>query len=264
MPNPFDYWVDLMNNLQGMIVLFVAALLLGCPGGGTPADTAGGGADTGGTGGGTRPSGGTMDDGDDGSTMDEDGMLDDANDEFEALVENSADLAYLAEYELTITLGGEEMSYMYTNAIKGSNFMSRTYGTILGTYTDSSVYLLGDKQYTCSVVEGETTCYEFPGGEEPFSTSAEGLPEDMELFKAPGRSVAGVAATCFTSTYENTENELCYSREGVLLYLRSDHEGDVLTLEATRVQVGNVPDSTFDLPAEPTSIEDLWGSYGSN
>lgn len=270
-----------MKYFKGVLVLLVAALLLGCPGGGSDGGAgtgggasgaagggqAGGAGASGGAAGGSGASGGAGAGGSGGAGGSAAG---DASGDFQALVANTANLEYNVQYHIASNYEGESMSYEYSIALKNKNMMMHTYIDYQGEVMDSWSYVLDNKVYGCNNYGGEMVCLTLSEYEEDLSTSltsdVESNPGNYDISNRPSRTVAGITAKCFGLGGPQMQgaSEVCYSPEGVPLYMRvTQPEGEFL-MEATSAQIGNVPDSVFELPVEPTSIEDMWGTgtYG--
>jgi hypothetical protein len=261
-----------MDYFKGILVLMVAALLLGCPGetppatappadggaapgpadgGAVPDDTGGGGAvpdDT--TGGGSAATG-------------------DASDEFESLFANVASVEYKVSYETTISSEGETFTSTSTMTLKGQKMRTDSYVEYAGETSQSSTYILEDGLYICTY-DPQATCMKF-GTSEDYEESETGAladevesnPGDYDIYNRPSRTIAGINAKCFGFSGADLEGdfEVCYSSEGVMLYLHYAFEDNEYTTIATSAQIGSVSDSEFVLPAEPMDLEDIMGDY---
>ena len=83
--------------------------------------------------------------------------------------------------------------------------------------------------------------------------------EDVDLGDTSQRSIAGVDATCFTvesGLADLGEGEVCFSDEGLLLYLRSEYAGASSVFEATSVST-DVTDADFEPPYEIIELPDF-------
>ncbi len=67
-------------------------------------------------------------------------------------------------------------------------------------------------------------------------------------FERSSRTIAGRDASCFASSTEEGDFDICFGDDGLLLGWSFDGEGGASTLEAT--DVGSVPDDAFDPPYE--------------
>jgi len=266
-----------MVYFKGILVLMVAALLLGCPGGGTdtvpttPADNGGAAPDAGDA---VPDAGGAVPDAG-GETPDDDGSgsttVSDSTDDFETLVANSLNLEYKATYETTIISDGETLSSTSTMVLKGEKMRTDTTTEYDGEVMQSSIYLLEDGVYICSF-DPETTCLFFGGSEDYETADSAGStltdqvadsPDNYDIFAKPSRTIAGITAPCFGFAGFDIDGEFetCYSSEGLNLYTHYSYGTDEYTMIATSVQIGSVSDSEFVLPAEPLDLEDLLGDY---
>ncbi len=106
------------------------------------------------------------------------------------------------------------------------------------------------------MVEGETASLD-PLFDIPREI-AEGV-EDVGLVDSSQRTIAGVDATCFTVSSALAglgEGEVCFSDDGLLLYLSSETNGDSSTFEATSVST-DVTDADFEPPYEIFELPDF-------
>lgn len=71
-------------------------------------------------------------------------------------------------------------------------------------------------------------------------------------FEQSSRTIAGRDATCFSSSTEEGDFEICFGDDGLLLAWSFDGEQGSSTLEAT--EVGSVPDDAFDPPYEVQEV----------
>ncbi len=85
----------------------------------------------------------------------------------------------------------------------------------------------------------------------PLRGIAEG-PEHVDLLDRSEREIVGVQGTCFalrSTVAGGGESEMCFSQEGLLLFLRLEEGGRIVTVEATSVST-DVTDQDFELPYE--------------
>ena len=81
--------------------------------------------------------------------------------------------------------------------------------------------------------------------------------EDIEVVGESRRQFAGVDANCFTFTSAVSDlggGEVCFSDEGLLLFLQSEGEGGSSFFEATSVSL-EVTDEDFEPPFEVTGLD---------
>ena len=138
-----------------------------------------------------------------------------------------------SRFEIVSTEGGEE---------------SRT--IVIGT---------ADKSYICVSAGGSESCFEsdqtqsYTAGFAPLfeipQTIAGGI-GDVGLVDKSEREIGGVPANCFsvdTAALGGGASELCFSDEGLLLYLRGESAGSSFTYEAKSVST-DVTDADFEPP----------------
>ncbi len=83
--------------------------------------------------------------------------------------------------------------------------------------------------------------------------------ENVGLVDSSQRTIAGVDATCFTVSSALVglgEGEICFSDDGLLLFLRSETNGDTSVFEATSVST-DVTDADFEPPYEIFELPDF-------
>ncbi len=243
-----------MNNGKIFFAVFIAALLLGCAGGQQPAPQAQAPATTAPattTPGATEPAA---------STPSEPAASAPAaqGTSFDSITANAANLQYKADYTTTSNSGGQTSTFESTVVVKGSNM--RTDMTAAGMQT--STYLLNRVAYMCTIAE-QTTCLTISMQQPGVAAEAATDPSKYTITPKPPRTIAGVIASCFAMSGAGIEGtyESCYSAEGVPLYMAAS-DGSFVQ-EATSVQLGNVADSEFTLPATPIDVSAYAAGYGS-
>ena len=70
---------------------------------------------------------------------------------------------------------------------------------------------------------------------------------DLQMLAS--RTIAGAQAKCYRISGGSSSSDICYSKEGVMLYLKTSNAEMTATDYST-----NVPDSYFILPAQPQSM----------
>lgn len=124
----------------------------------------------------------------------------------------------------------------------------------------------GDKSYLCVSSGGQEICFETEESEADTSPIdpifgvlreiAEGI-GSVDLIHRSQRSIAGANATCFavSSTLASLgEGEICFSQDGLLLYLQSRVDGARSTFEATSASL-RVTDEDFEPPYDIATAE---------
>ncbi len=130
----------------------------------------------------------------------------------------------------------------------------------------------GGESYICVAGGGEESCSEADeekAGAEVASLDllfdipseiAQGV-EDVNIGVTSRRTIAGVNASCFTvsgTLASLGEGEVCFSDEGLLLYLQTEVDGPSSTFEATSVST-DVTDADFEPPFDVIDLDDLGG-----
>ncbi len=188
-----------------------------------------------------------------------------AFDQFKNFVLGSPEYRVVYDYEIS----GMEM--VMTQYIKGSRV--RTDSSYAGV--NSRNYIFEDRFVSCSEIQGAWNCFEvsmdevddLQAGSDPISEEFESGDFSGNIEPLPDRVIAGVNAKCFSVTShltivgEDTEHvyTYCYSAQGIPL-LMEDNTGS-WRLIATEFST-SVPDSVFELPAEPGSFDDMIGAWG--
>lgn len=128
----------------------------------------------------------------------------------------------------------------------------------------SSIYVIDRTAYLCMNLEGSPICYSTTMPDEDLSTTVAQEASKYTITPLPPRTVAGLIGSCWSFSGAGIEGtmESCYSPEGVLLYSSVIVQGQAMVTEATSVQIGNVADSEFTLPTEPTALP-TYGDYGA-
>jgi len=131
-----------------------------------------------------------------------------------------------------------------------------------GQETRTIVIQTAEKSYICSSASGSETCLsseqtdQYTGLFAPLSdvpaSIAQGA-DSLGLVDKSERDIAGISATCFTYSLAGAESEICFSGEGLLLYLRSESAGSSYTFEATSAST-DVSDSDFEPPYPVTEL----------
>lgn len=125
-----------------------------------------------------------------------------------------------------------------------------------------STTMISTAEETIVCDPNQESCFRVPAQQAqiplPFLGDALRSPEDFgetlgqqfsgTAFDRSSRTIAGRDASCFSSTNEEGDFEICFGDDGLLLGWSFDGEGGSSTLEAT--EVGDVPDDAFDPPYE--------------
>ena len=133
-----------------------------------------------------------------------------------------------------------------------------------------TITIVSEESYICFSSGGQESCLassaeEAEAGAEAFGfffdiprELAEGA-ADVDLIDRSERSIAGLDATCFTVRSDISglgEGEVCFSEDGLLLFLHSETNGDGVTFEATSVST-DVTDADFEPPFGVIDFGDL-------
>jgi hypothetical protein len=146
-----------------------------------------------------------------------------------------------------------------TMAFKQNKVRYDTVANVQGQETTTSVFMLDGKTYVCTE-KPQKMCLATGETDAP-STGAEAIEDDMEKYTItalPSRTIAGTAAKCFKFVSSDASADMCYSNDGVMLYVKSDQMEMTATSYTT-----SVPDSTFELPSTPQDINEMMKQYQS-
>lgn len=131
---------------------------------------------------------------------------------------------------------------------------------------EARIFWIDSALYMCTKDSGEWMCLSGSEGEE-FDMESQTVEDDLqtniddyEVSNLPSRTIAGTLASCYNIVVETGSVEYCLSPEGVTVYMKtsSTYGEDSFEMEMIATSYStNVPDSAFDLPAEPTSFEDM-------
>ena len=164
---------------------------------------------------------------------------------------------YMVSYDMTSTYEGEKTTTTMAMYIKGENVRTDTsYEEI-----ESRFYNVDKKSTSCTNQEGEWMCIEFGIEEDNEDSTVEEVDfeddyyeSDSIVIKKDGTmNVAGTTATCYKiEDIVDIEYSyrICYSKEGVPLYMEMKQDGMESKFVATAYS-SKVKDSDFDLPAQP-------------
>ncbi len=172
----------------------------------------------------------------------------DATTAFKALALKKAALSYQVTYHLTSLVNELTIQSEMTQYFKKTKSRIDT-GVKTRVYMDGKTFSMCTNQGTwyCSSSKQQSLEYgNAPKGIELYA-------DRYHMESLPPRSIAGTTASCFRIVEENT-TEYCFSPEGVPLYLKSASNTDRFEYSGEMVAQSynlSVPDSAFDLPAEP-------------
>lgn len=246
-----------MRRLPGLIVpLALVALVLGACGG--DEDGGDGGTDTTATATSTATADGDAtasptDDASDGGDGDGNGAGDASDVDLDALAEQFANATFTATYEVSGSLDGETVDGQWTWYQQGADRLRMDFdyqgqaGTMIST---------PDALVICA----DGGCFSMGAGDDaPFPNLGEVLTDQVddvqteavagEIRDAGTREIAGVEAQCyeFDDSTSQTTGTVCYTDEGVLLFMESETpEGD-FQMEATEFS-DSVSDEDFEAP----------------
>ena len=145
-----------------------------------------------------------------------------------------------------------------TMAFKGGKIRYDTVTEAEGQKTTTSVFMIDGKNYIC-MEKPQKMCIISSSGEATPATGTEEIeknPNNYKMVPLPSKTIAGTTAKCFRVTSGTTSSDVCYSKEGVMLYIKSNEMEMTATSYTT-----NVPDSTFELPSQPQDLNAMMQKY---
>jgi hypothetical protein len=269
--------VSRMTLFKGFAILIAVALLAsiaaacgdGNGGGETPQA-----GDTPQADGGNGDGGDGDEDGDDGT----DGGDGTANGDADAELDDLAALAGEASegvtakvtYRITTEADGESFEGEWVLVQRPPDSRFEIVAEEDGVEMRTIIITAGGKSYLCFSSGGEESCLateaETVQGQtaslDPLFDIPREIAEDIEdvgLLDSSRRTIAGVDATCFTVSSALAglgEGEVCFSDDGLLLYMRGESDSESSTFEATSVST-DVTDADFEPPYEIFELPDI-------
>ncbi len=201
----------------------------------------------------------TPDDGGDGGG---DGGLQD----LERLASEAAgDFTGKITYGITTEAGGQTTEQEWTLAQRPPDSRFEIVSNEGGQESRTIVIQTAEKSYVCTSAGGSEVCLESDQTDQYTSlfdqifsvpqSIASGI-GDVGLVDESAREIGGVDANCFsvdTAALGGGASEICFSDEGLLLYLRGESAGSSFTYEAKSAST-DVSDADFEPPYEIIEI----------
>lgn len=199
----------------------------------------------------------TPDDGGGGDGGDGSGLQD-----LERLASEAAgDFTGKITYGITTEAGGQTTEQEWTLAQRPPDSRFEIVSNEGGQESRVIVIQTAEKAYVCTSAGGGESCFESDQTDQYTSLfdpifavpqSIAGDIGDVGLVDESEREIGGVNANCFsvdTAALGGGASELCFSDEGLLLYLRGESAGSSFTYEAKSVST-DVSDADFEPPYE--------------
>ena len=173
-------------------------------------------------------------------------------------------------YKITTEADGETTEGEWVLVQRPPDSRIEISSTEAGEEFRTIIITVGGKSYLCFALGGEESCLvseEEEAGDEASpldilfdipSAIAEGT-EGVDIGDTSQRTIAGLDATCFTiggGLADLGDGEVCFSDEGLLLYMQSEVAGMTSIFEATSVST-DVTDADFEPPYEILELPDL-------
>jgi hypothetical protein len=186
--------------------------------------------------------------------------------------EASGEVIAKVTYRFTSEAGGEVVEGEWVLVQRPPDSRFEFVSTVGGEEFRTIIISAEGESYLCSSGGGEGTCLTADIGDTEAQTAPLAplfdVPGDLaaattgvDLIDRSERSIAGLDATCFTVSSGISglgEGEVCFSEDGLLLFLRSGTNGDGVTFEATSAST-DVTDDDFEPPFEVIDLGDLGG-----
>ncbi len=156
-------------------------------------------------------------------------------------------------YQVSYDVKGEEELAKMTMYFKNKNMRY----DMVSHGNQVSLFAIDGKMYQCSSMP--KMCVFFGNQSEQPQTGTEQVEGNIDSYKIavmPSRQIAGTTAKCFSMANSQGTAELCYSKEGVPLYIKSTSDNSTFERTATEYST-SVSDSVFTLPAEPQDNQDI-------
>jgi len=179
---------------------------------------------------------------------------------FKELIGMSGPLKYTASYEMT----GQGMESSRTDYIDGSTMRMDTASEGM----ESRVYVLSEGSYVCSKQGAEWSCMGGAKSEDEDASDRYDAAKaysnvvEQDITFAGTETIAGETGQCYDVSVDipnvgKSESHVCYTSDGIMLRTESANSDMI----ATSVSRGSPGSDKFELPAEPTSLEDLRAQY---
>ncbi len=207
---------------------------------------------------------------DDDEDEDDDGDGDEGLSDLEALAAEAEGVTAKVTYKVTMDVAGVSTEQEWVLVQRPPDSRFEIAGEEGGAEFRTIIITTGGKSYLCTAAAGQKMCLaseadEADAGAAPLFDLLSDIPQELgEGVDTSQRKIAGVDAACFTASGALTdigEGEVCFSDEGLLLYLRSEVDGASSEFEATSVST-DVTDADFEPPydiIELPDFEDLEG-----
>ena len=179
-----------------------------------------------------------------------------------------AGLTVRVTYDVTSEAGGETIEAEWVVVQRPPDSRVEFSSTGGDEASRTIIISAGGNAYLCTSASGEEICLvtgtdAAEGQTAPISAFfdlSQQITEDVsavDIVERSEREIAGLDATCFDVDSELAglgRGEVCYSDEGLLLFLEGDVDGASSTFEATSVST-DVTDADFEPPYEIRTFE---------
>ncbi len=191
------------------------------------------------------------------------------SEKFTNLVSKKKSLEFMVEYDYSLDGPSGTDTWTMTQYFGKQRYRMDT--EVNGQ--EGRFYMIDNQITSCHEQNGDWMCMQLPQGEEDEMndptetfTEIEENPGDVDTTYKGTRRIAGTTAHCYGvdwSAYGTDGGmEVCYSKEGVPLYMKSESAGTTVELEAKRYKTG-VSNSDFEFPAEPMDMGGMMAQYGA-
>lgn len=190
------------------------------------------------------------------------------SEKFTNLVSKKKSLEFSVEYDYSISGPSGTDSWTLTQYFGQEKYRMDT--TVNGQ--EGRMYMVDNQITSCQKQGGDWMCMQLTSGDEgkmddptETFTEIEEDPGDVDAAYKGTRRIAGTTAYCYGVDWSSYGTEggmdVCYSKEGVPLYMKSESAGTTVELEAQSYDTG-VSDSDFIPPAEPMDMGSMMAQYG--
>lgn len=192
------------------------------------------------------------------------GMTDDLAGQMQEILKDADKVEYVVTYETNAEFEGGK--YVGTTTMYEGGERSRTDFALEfgGQQIVGASITTPEKSYFCGDQDGEKVCFEFPADQESifpdpseqFSDTVDQFGDNSDQYSisaAPGRTIAGQSAICFEVEGPEGTGTVCFSKDGVLLFMDMDSPDGKFSMEATEYRLG-VTDEDFEPPYPVTSF----------
>ena len=201
----------------------------------------------------------------DGGDGDGDGDGGEGLSDLEALAAEAQGVIAKVTYKVTMDVAGVSTEQEWVLVQRPPDSRFEIAGEEAGAEFRTIIITTGGQSYLCTAAAGQKNCLATEAdaadaGAAPLFDLLSDIPQELtEGVDTSQRKIAGVDAACFTAKSDlagQGEGEVCFSDEGLLLYMSSEVDGASTVFEATSVST-DVTDADFEPPYEIIELPDF-------